>query len=639
MNPALRAPILGFGLGVIAGGFEAIALSSTLKLSMDFGSALVLTLCAVGIGGLIGAAAAVPFGALSATLGRKWSAPSQHATSMAGGALLVAAFYLLPAVQGKLAAGIVAAAAAFAMLPIGLAGTVWFNARYWFRREEIGEEYRVGWKGWSLLAGLSLGLLAAGWLSSREFGNARALPGDPNVLLITVDTLRADHLSAAGDSPVQTPFLDGLAAEGIFFETAITPMPETAPAHSALMTGRHPLDNGVLSNGHSLSSGYQTLAEALADEGYATGAFLSSFAVDSRTGLDQGFEVYDDDFFPWVQGLAEIGAVRLGIRVLMRFGDPTDFPFLLERTAPATFGRALDWITINQERPFFSWVHLFEPHSPYEPHGLPGFEDNGTPGSPSIDHRDILSQEPGYPYTDEVREKLRRLYAEEVAYTDGQLAEFITAVRGLELGGPLLIVVTADHGEMLGEHGIEFNHHGIWDGAVRVPLIIVPHKKTEIAPRVSPQVRLMDIPATVLELIGLDPMEKSRGIGLVKHLTGAELFGLPGVLMGRRTASLSEGTLLGYRYEAKQEVTDESGETTLVREPVKFILDEDSREEWLFKLRPDPEERVDLAGEHAEALTAYRELLISQANKAKKIGEQGVDASTQAALQALGYME
>ena len=158
------------------------------------------------------------------------------------------------------------------------------------------------------------------------------------------------------------------------------------------MTGLHPLDSGVLSNGHILRPGPPTLADRLADEGYATGAFVSSIAVASRTGLNRGFQVYDEDFFPWVRGFSSLTLSRILSRLAMTLGDPTDYPFLLERPAPVTFERALGWLTETADRPAFAWVHLFDPHSPYEPHNMPGFESNGTPDSPVVDHRTILTR-------------------------------------------------------------------------------------------------------------------------------------------------------------------------------------------------------------------------------------------------------
>ena len=305
--------------------------------------------------------------------------------------------------------------------------------------------------------------------------------------------------------------------------------------------------------------------------------------MDSRTGLDQGFQVYDDDFFPLVRGLSEIQAANLGMKAILRLLDPTDFPFLLERAAPVTIDRAVDWLARNNDRPAMAWVHLFEPHAPYEPHGLPGFEDNGTPEAPALDHRAILSEEPGYAYTDEVRARLRRLYAEEVAYTDQQLGVLLERVAALDSPRPLLLIVTADHGEMLGEHGYDFNHHSLYDEAVRVPLVIHPIRFSERTRTVEQQVRLMDVFTTIHRQLKLDMPERTESGGMVKFAELPDQKGYASLLMGRETASLVEGTLYGYRAPLSEGGGD-----------IKYIWAPGDSAEELYSLREDPRE----GGEH-----------------------------------------
>ncbi|MFT4977964.1 MAG: arylsulfatase A-like enzyme, partial [Myxococcota bacterium] len=612
-----------------AGGFEAIKLSVTLKLSLTFLEGLLLALTSCLLGGLLAAGFGLLTGLVAQLLTRRWLDYRRHALSVAGVALLMGLWYLIPAAQDLYEQQRPQAALAFALTPLGIGGVIWFNAVFWLRREYIDEPLRLGWWFWSAAGALMLSLCSAAWLSQRAVNRVTALDADPDVLLVTFDTLRRDHVSMYGDSPVETPVLDALAAEGIAYHNAITPMPETLPAHSAIFTGLHPARNKVLSNGHTLSRGYPTLAGLLAEEGYATGAFVSSFAVDSRTGIDQGFQIYDDDFFPFVRGFSEIRAAHVGLKVVMRLFDPTDFPFLLERNAPVTYGRALDWIDSNTRRPTFAWVHLFEPHAPYEPHGLPGFEDNGTPGAPVLDHRDILSNEASFTYTDDVREKLRRLYAEEVAYSDQQLGMFLEQHAALGRDRPLLLIVTADHGEMLGEHGIEFTHHGIYDETLRIPLIIQPVRFSEMTRRVDEQVRLMDLFATVLKQLQLDIPEHTESGELVKFAELPNQRGYSSLLMGRRTASLSEGTLFGYR------VQNSEGSN------IKYILADDGSEQ-LYDLISDPGEQNNLAAEQpqiAASLRAKVEGEVRSAKIAELLQQTETDASTQEALRALGYIE
>jgi choline-sulfatase len=633
--PLRRAPFLAAGLGLMAGGLEAIKLSATLKLSMTFTQGLALALTCVILNGALALGLGILAGIVSQLTTGRWLPYRRHAMSMMITAWLLGVWFLLPVAFELYDQGRQPASVAFGMTPFGVAGVIWFNALFWLKREYVEGTPRLGWWFYSAVGALLLSLTSAAWLSQRDRGHVTAIATDPDVLIVTVDTLRRDHLSAYGADPfgagvpVQTPVFDGLAAEGILYTNAITPMPETLPAHTAMFTGLHPVRSRVLSNGHTLASGHTTLAEILAEEGYATGAFVSSFAVDSRTGIDQGFQVFDDDFFPWVRGFTEIRVASIGTKVLMRIADPTDFPFLLERAAPVTIERAVDWMALNSDRPALAWVHLFEPHSPYEPHGLPGFEDNGTPESPSVNHREILSNEASFTYTDEVRGKLRRLYAEEVAYTDQMLGELVGAVRAMDSERPLLLIVTADHGEMLGEHGIEFNHHGIFDEAVQVPLLIVPVRFSDGRPVVSDQVRLMDILATVLKQLRLDPPKNTESGELVKFAELPQQRGYNSLLMGRKTASLAEGTQFGYRARNK-----ETGGS------IKYIWTPDTDEELLFDLSLDPREQTSILESQAAAAEVIREQVRSEVGDLSQYGVNAdVDASTEAALRALGYVE
>jgi len=667
LSPGVRAPILGFGLGAVAGGFEAIKLAATLKLSPSFLQALELGLVAVAADAVLGLVFALPVGLAVQLLTRRMMASRRHALGMAATAALLGWWFLVPAARTLLDEHRTAAALAFAVAPFGIGGVVWFNAGYWLRREEIGEDRRLGWSLASLVGALGLALGAAGTLATRTFGGAQALEGDPAVILITIDTLRRDCVSAYYDdksqAPVQTPTLDRLASQGILFTDAITPFPETAPAHSAMMTGLHPFRTGMLSNGHHLASGYKTLAETLSGEGYATAAFVSSFAVDSRTGLDQGFEVYDDELMPWVRGVSEILAARLATRLLLHFGDPLRFDFLLERPSPVTYDLALDWLQDNGDKPFFLWVHTFDVHSPYEPHGMPGFEDNGTPGHPSIDHRWILAHEDQFTYDADAQAKLRRLYAEEVAYTDQQLGLFIDRVQALKLDRPVLLIVAGDHGEMLGEHGIEMNHHGVYEQAVRIPLIIDPIKVSGPKRVVGEQVRLMDLPATVLGQLGLDPkaMGKTEGINLLHFVDLPDQMGATTMVMGRRSASLSQGTLFALRANARKVPTPpESGRPGETLPPVnpkrgriKYILDPDAGTEALYDLDADPLEQQDEAVQQPQVVEQLRARVVQEAGLKASEGPGGlhfqagadaavapsIDAAAQERLKALGYVD
>ena len=206
MSAARRAPMMGLGIGLIAGAFESVQIGAKLALSLSFGEAFLLSFSAALCGGLVGAALGIGVGLFAQWRWRSRSQPWALATAMA-------------------------------LSPIGLAGVVYFNAHYWLRREEVGEEYRLGWRGVSALVALSLCFINAAIVSGRSFGGDLARASAPDVLLITIDTLRRDHISAYGDSPVQTPNIDALAARGVLFEDAVTPFGETARSFSSSMSG------------------------------------------------------------------------------------------------------------------------------------------------------------------------------------------------------------------------------------------------------------------------------------------------------------------------------------------------------------------------------------------------------------------
>jgi choline-sulfatase len=507
--------------------------------------------------------------------------------------------------------GRVPAALAMAACPVGLAGVVWFNAGYFLRREAAGAQVRVGWVLSALLAGSGLGGVGA-WLGSGDSaGSSKALAGDPNVLIVTIDTLRRDHVSAYGTGHASTPRMDALAEEGLLFLDAVTPTPETGPSHAALFTALHPLRSQVLSNGHELAGGYETLAERLQDEGYATGAFVSSFAVDSRLGLDQGFDVYDDDFLPLFRGVTDLVAGRFLVPLLFKIGRPEDMPWLLERLGHETNRRASDWIRGLGDRPWMTWVHYFEPHAPYE-----------SPDQ-TVDHRALLSQ-PDHDFTEEEADALRAQYSSEATLADTLVGQLLDLLDELDVADNTLVVVTSDHGEQLGEHGIMFHHHGLYDESLRIPLIMrAPGLKGVVNRRIESQVRMMDIAPTVLKYIKLDPLAQAEGAELLGYATGVRSRDLACPLYGRREASLREGVLFGLRAS-----------------DVKYILDPGSGVEELYNLVNDPAEARDLSQDplQAEPLAQCRRQVAPDAESLGHLAP-AADQTTLDRLEALGYTE
>jgi arylsulfatase A-like enzyme/Flp pilus assembly protein TadD len=301
-------------------------------------------------------------------------------------------------------------------------------------------------RGHSLGLALAAALLVfAGFLARARF--ARAPAEGASVLLITIDTLRADRLGAYGAKGVRTPHLDALAARGLLFEEALASAPLTLPSHATILSGLEPPRHGVRDNGtYVFPEGRDTLATVLKGRGYATGAFVGAYVLDRRFGLARGFDRYDDLIERRLEGASILES---------------------ERHCEAVVAAAAEWFA-QQEAPFLAWVHLYDPHAPYDP----------PP-----------------PYREEYA---GRLYDGEVAYADACVGRLVSAADGR---GPLVTVVAGDHGESLGDHGELTHGLFVYQSALRVPMILagpgLPRGNRHRGPA-----RTADIAPTVLRLLG-----------------------------------------------------------------------------------------------------------------------------------------
>ena len=284
-----------------------------------------------------------------------------------------------------------------------------------------------------------------------------------SVVLVTIDTLRADHLGSYGGK-LPTPHLDRLAGEGTRFADAIAHSPLTLPSHSSILTGTYPTYHGVRDNGRfRLPDQIDTLAEMLKEAGYSTAAFVGGFPVHSRFGLDQGFEHYDERFNRSPAALA-----------------------FAERRAEDVVDAATEWIRDAESTLYFVWIHLFDPHAPYEP---------------------------PEPFLSEFADR----YAGEVAYMDHALESLFSA-----LGDDVLTIVTADHGEGLGEHGESTHGLFVYDSTIKVPLLFRGPRVPRGAVIRDP-VRTIDILPSILELVGeRDACAACQGQSLVGLMRGRE---------------------------------------------------------------------------------------------------------------------
>ncbi|HUP23502.1 MAG TPA: sulfatase-like hydrolase/transferase [Thermoanaerobaculia bacterium] len=400
------------------------------------------------------------------------------------------------------------------------------------------------------------------------------------MVLITLDTLRADRVGSYG-GPVATPHLDRLAAEGSRFANAATTVPFTLPAHSSLLTGTYPPTHGVRENvGYYLDEKLPTVAELLRDAGYATAGFVSSFVLDARWGIARGFDTYYDEF-----DLAEVQTANLGD---------------VQRDGKETVAQATAWLRQHggSERPFFVWVHLFDPHDPY------------TPPEP------YRSRYPGRPYDGEV------------AYTDSLVGELIGVLEELALLEHTLLIATADHGEGLGDHGEHYHGFFVYDTTVHVPLLVRPPFQDLARGEVFDEaVSHVDLAPTILDAAGVDAPAHLQGRSLLPQICGEPA----GDAAAERVVySESLYPLLHYGWAPLRAAR--GGRHKLIAAP---------RVE-LYDLHADPGERANLA----DQLTGARALLEGRLAELRERIESApsasvkreVDAAALAQLRALGYV-
>ncbi len=321
-----------------------------------------------------------------------------------------------------------------------------------------------------ILATCAAAGLAGGLLAVPATGASRPTAANPpDVILITIDTLRADHVDCYGDESAQTPTIDALARVGARFTHAYTPVPITLPAHASLFTGSFPMATGMHDFiGNKLPPDAITLAKVLHDNGYTTAAFVSSAVLDSRFGLNQGFDTYFDYFD--LSGLREANFDQM------------------ERRGDLVMDEALSWLKRNPRRPFFLWVHLYDPHHPYAP---------------------------PEPYASRYR---AAPYDGEIAFADAQVGRLFEHLRERRLYDGALIALTSDHGEGLGEHGEKTHGFFIYNTTLHVPLIL---RVPGVAPRVvEEEVSLVDVMPTILQALKLSIPSGVQGRSLMSAILG-----------------------------------------------------------------------------------------------------------------------
>ncbi len=391
-----------------------------------------------------------------------------------------------------------------------------------------------------------------------------------NLLLVTVDTLRPDHLHCYGYSQIETPNLDAVAESGAAFENGVTQTPLTPPSHASIFTGLNPPSHHVRdTGGFVLQSSSVTLATILQRQGWDTAAFISSAVLKKLFGLNQGFAVYDDQ--------------------MPKPGKGHEFDEDAERGAGETVDHALHWLETQSGKPYFLWVHVYDPHAPYQPPA---------------------------PYAQQYKD---RLYDGEIAYADHELGRLFDAVRKKSPANTL-IAVLSDHGESLGEHG-EFTHGVfLYDSTLRIAFLLsgpgVPR-----GARIKPQARTIDFLPTVLDLMGGKPPAPVQGVSLRPYFAGKDA-----------------ETAVSYAETLYPKINMGWAELRAIRtNRWKYVR---APKPELYDLSVDPAEANNVIESHAPEVQRFEAQLKSVigSDGSEKVDTSAVDERTLSQLKSLGYV-
>ena len=392
-----------------------------------------------------------------------------------------------------------------------------------------------------------------------------------NVVVVTLDTTRADRLGCYGFKGIETPNLDALARDGVVFQNETATVPLTLPSHTSIFTGLVPPHHGVRDNGGFVLAGDKTtLAERFKAAGYATGAFVAAWVLEGRWGLNQGFDHYGDQF-----ELSKYKVLSLGT---------------VQKPGDEVMDEAIAWLEGVKAKKFFAWVHLYDPHTPYEP------------------PEPFKSRYPGQPYLGEI------------AYTDKVVGRLVDWLREKEVLGRTLVVITGDHGESLGEHGEAAHAYFIYDSTTRVPLIV--RTPWGLRGRVRAQTSAVDIFPTVLDLVGLPPEPGIDGRSAARLLFDADA--------AEPRVAYSETYFPRYHFGWQHLRSLRDGAWQFIEAPTPELYD----------LEHDPAERANVYKANSRRGEAMRTQLEALAGGGvqKSPEKQKLDPDTLQRLAALGYV-
>lgn len=429
---------------------------------------------------------------------------------------------------------------------------------------------------------ISLGIIvvvavAAIYLARSKKADFSRFRGDRafNVILITVDTLRADRLGCYGFRRIETPTIDFFASRGIRFENCMATTPLTLPSHTSILTGTLPLFHGVRDNGGFIvPPELETLAEVFKGRGYTTAAFVGAYVLDSKWGLDQGFDYYFDRF-----DLSKFEKISLGT---------------VQRPATEVMDEALRWLEENREKKFFAWIHLYDPHTPYEP---PSPFDAKYPNHP---------------------------YLGEIAFTDTQLDRLWKFLESHSLMEDLFLIFASDHGESLGEHQEATHGFFVYQEAIHVPLIFVLPFEEFHGRTVPWVVSLIDVMPTTLDMVGFPIPAEVQGKSLLPDFFHPS--------RNKKGYAYAETFYPRFHYGWSELKSLQDGRFKLILAP----------DPELYDLAEDPEERKNLALAERQLLANLEKraekFIASASENAYELDYRKIDEETREKLAALGYV-
>jgi arylsulfatase A-like enzyme len=440
----------------------------------------------------------------------------------------------------------------------------------------------------------------------------------PDVLLITIDTLRADRLGPYGAEDVKTPVIDGLAREGVVFEQAAAPMGLTLPSHFSIFTGKYPREHGVMNHGMVLLDEEQTLTEAFRDAGYRTAGFVGVNLLSPGSGANQGFEEFD---FP--KGNLQLPASQVVPKALRWLGDR------------------------EEDEKVFLWVHLFDPHLPYappKPYNQSALE-RSEGRFPSLHWPQFLrvakANNGDIPLW--VLDHAKALYDAEVELTDHWVGRLIDGFKERRSWEDTLVVLTADHGECF-SNGVYFEHADcLYDGAIRVPLIVLYPKRQDAGKRVEGLASLIDVAPTVLAAAGLQPLEGASGrvVGVDQTIPEDRGVLIQHPFYRERPAErrkTRQQTIRSVGGVPVKDILTDAERVGLMTRDWKYIRSTDSEE--LFARHPVVDEGNDVASGEPEALKTLRQRLRTELARhpLNLAAPEELDDELRQALEALGYL-